>query len=73
MEDKKVSNVSAGFPEYRMTNASNLRWGIPPASNPQRVRKRGHLFMGMRPRLKTVSSLPLGSPQYDRTIARNFR
>ena len=29
--------------------------------------------MGMTPRLKTVSNLPLGSPEYDRTSARNFK
>ena len=39
MKDKKESNVLVGFPEYRMTNASNFSWGFPPASNPQRVTK----------------------------------
>ena len=36
---KTVSNLSIGFPEYGMTNARNFKWGLPPASNPQRVRK----------------------------------
>ena len=54
---KTVPNVPFGFPEYGMTNASNHRWGIPLASNSQRVRKRGHLFTGMTLTLKTVSNL----------------
>ena len=70
---KTVSNLPLGFLEYRMINASNFRWGFPYASNPQRVRKRGNLFMLMMPKLKTVANLSLGSPEYDRTSARNFR
>ena len=31
---KTRSNLSLGFPEYRITNASNFMWGYPPASNP---------------------------------------
>ena len=39
LKTKTMSYVPAGFSEYGMTNASKLRWGIPPASNPLRVRK----------------------------------
>ena len=28
-------NLSLGFSEYGMTNASNISWGLPPASNPK--------------------------------------
>ena len=38
---KTVPHVTLGFPEYGMTNGSNFRWGIPHATNPQKVRKRG--------------------------------
>ena len=69
---KTVSNLPFGFPEYGSTNANNFRWGIPPASNPQRVRKVGHLFMEMTPNLKTVSNLPLGFPEYGMTEASNL-
>ena len=32
---KTVPNFTLGAPKYVMTNASNFRWGIPPASNPK--------------------------------------
>ena len=66
-----MPNVPFGFLKYDpgMTNASNFRWGIPPASKPQRVRKRGHLSTGMTPTLKTVSNLSLGFPEYGMTNA----
>ena len=36
---KTLSNLFLGFPEYGMTNGSNFKWDLPPASNPQRVIK----------------------------------
>ena len=36
-----MPNVPFVFPEYGMTNASNFRWGIPPASNPKGCKKGG--------------------------------
>lgn len=36
---KTVSKVPLVFPEYRMTNYSNLRWWVPPDSKPPRVTK----------------------------------
>ena len=76
--DAKAKNSSKcsmalGFPEYGMTNASNFRWEVPRASNPQRVRKGGHLFVGMTPTLKTVSTLSLGFSENGMTKANNFR
>ena len=49
-----MSNDRVGFPEYGMTKASNFRWGIPPASNPQRVRERGAFIYGNEAKAKTV-------------------
>ena len=39
VKGKTVSNVPTRIPDYGMTKVSNFRWGIPPTSNPQKVRK----------------------------------
>ena len=44
---KTMSNVPVGFPEYGMTNASNFRWGLLPASNSQREREREAFICGI--------------------------
>ena len=70
-----VSNVPVGSPEYGMTNGSNFRWGISLSATPcpkTNVRRR-HLFMGMKPQLKTVSNLPLGFPVHGMTNGSSFR
>ena len=36
---KKLSNLSLGSNECDWTGARKFRWGLPPTSNPQRVRK----------------------------------
>ena len=48
-----ASNVPVGSSEYGMSNASNLRWGLPPANNPECFEKR-HPFNGIPQRIKTV-------------------
>ena len=70
---KTVSNLSLGFPECGMTNASNFTQGFPLPATPKGWEKGEFIFMGMMPRLKTVSNLPSGSPEYNRTSACNFR
>ena len=47
-KEEKVSNVPVGSPDYSRTNTSNLRWGIPPASNPPIRLEKGHQFNGMK-------------------------
>ena len=54
-----------------MTNANNFRWGIPPASNPPKCAKRGHLSTGMKPTLKIVPNISLEFPEYGITNAHN--
>ena len=68
-----MPNVPLSFPEYGMNNASNFRWGVPLANNPQRVRKSGHLFTGMTPILKAVSDLSFGFAEYGKTNANDFK
>ena len=68
---KTCVKYSRGIPGYGMTNASNFRWGFPPASNPQKVRK-GAFILGMTSRLKTLSNLPLGFLEYGMTKTNNF-
>ena len=70
---KTVSNLSLGFHVFGMINACNFIWGISPASNSQRMPKRGHLFMGMIPMLNTVSNISLGFPEYGRINVNNLR
>ena len=65
-----MSIIPAGFHEYGMTNASNFI-GAFPRQQPPTGEKRGHLFIGMTPTLKTVSNLSLGFLKYGMTSASN--
>ena len=58
---KTVSNLSLGFPEYGMTNASNSSWGFPLPSTPKGVEK-GIFIYKNDDTTKTVSNLSLGFP-----------
>ena len=54
-----------------MNNASNFKWGLPRASNPQRVRK-GSLIYWNDAKDKKVSNVPATFLEYSMTNASNI-
>ena len=64
--DVKVKNSArcshVGFPEYGMTNANILKWGLPPSINPRLARRRVPRTTDGK-RLKTAWSLTVALPE----------
>ena len=69
---KTVLNVTVGFHEYGMINASNSRWGIP-RQQPPKGTKRGAFIYRNDVDTKKVSNLSLGFPEYGMANDSNFR
>ena len=71
---KRFAPWTEGTTPRHLKNALLLGqgWWVAPEITHRRGQK-VHLFMGMTARLKTVSNLPLGFPEYGMTKAHNFR